>query len=75
MTLRQARKWFDDNYDVIRETFYAIHTAPTGGLLNAKVVAVDNRGDLELRCHYDNYDNDEDAWTWFLNPGEMRFYS
>lgn len=75
MTLKQARKFFDDNYDAIREAFYADHSGPTGGLLNPKVVGVESDGDLEIRCHYDNYDNEDDSWTWFLDPKTMRFYT
>lgn len=75
MSLRQARKWFDDHYDALRDLFYATHAAPTGGLCNATVIAVDSHGHLEIRCHYDGYDNDEDAWTWFLEPADREFYS
>ncbi len=74
MSLRRARQWFEDNYGELRAVFYADHTGPTGGLLNATVVAVDSHGHLELRCFYDNYDNDEDAWTWFLDPYKREFY-
>lgn len=74
MSLKQARSFFKKNYDRLRELFYAEHTAPTGGLLNPRVMAVEN-GDLVIRCHYDNYDNDEDAWTWYLDPKTDRFYT
>jgi hypothetical protein len=73
-TLKQARKFFEENYDRIREAFYADHVGPTGGLLNPRVVGVEG-GDLEIRCHYNNYDNDEDAWTWFLDPANLTFYN
>ena len=74
MSLRNARKWFNDNFDDIRDAFYEKFQAPCGGLYNPQVVCVDSLGHLEIRCHYDNYDNDEDSWTWFLVPGTLKFY-
>ena len=38
---------------------------PTGGFCNPVVEYEDERS-IIFRCHYDNYDNEEDSWHWEL---------
>ncbi len=47
---------------------------PTGGFLNPTFVSV-HRGDVEFRCCYDNYDNEEDSWTWYWDSKTGKFYN
>lgn len=47
---------------------------PTGGFLNPTVEHDDGK-DILFRCHYDNYDTEEDAWHYGFNISTGRFYT
>ncbi len=32
-------------------------------------------GQVEFRCYYDNYDNEEDSWTWYWDEAAGQFYN
>jgi hypothetical protein len=66
-SLRDARKIWKRFGKEICELFSSHFTAPTGGLINARVVRVEN-GCIVFRCHYDNYDNDDDSWELWFDP-------
>jgi hypothetical protein len=45
-----------------------------GGLYNPKIVFMDEN-EIEFRCNYDNYEDDEDSWTWYFDRKSRRFYN
>jgi hypothetical protein len=47
---------------------------PTGGFLNPTFVS-EHRGHVEFRCFYDNYDNEDDSWTWYWDSKTGEFYN
>lgn len=51
----------------------------TGGLINPRLVCMLDDHTMELRCHYDGYDDniDEDGngWTWYYNLRTGEFYN
>jgi hypothetical protein len=73
-TTAQASKWVYRNRERIRTEFRKQFTAPTGGLINPRVVGVEH-GEIVFRCHYDGYRALDDCWTWYLNPVTMRFHN
>ena len=47
---------------------------PNGRFCNPKLVDENSR-DMEFRCHYDDYDNEDDSWTWYFDKKVGEFYS
>lgn len=74
-TMRSAAQWLRWNLDRVQEAFREQYPhLPNGRLHNPRIVGV-SPGEIELRCHYDNYDNDDDSWSWYLDPATMRFHN
>ena len=46
---------------------------PVGGFINPEIVSEDNR-DILFRCHYDNYESEEDVWYYGFNLATRQFY-
>ena len=46
---------------------------PVGGLLNPEIVEEDDRYIL-FRCHYNNYESEEDVWYYGFNLATRQFY-
>lgn len=46
----------------------------TGGFYNPQLI-VEGGSTQEFRCHYNDFDNDDDAWTWYWNKEDKVFFS
>ena len=46
---------------------------PVGGFYNPKIV-YENDKEIEFMCSYDNFESEEDSWTWYYLKDEERFY-
>ena len=61
--------------DALHDLFEAQYPGlPVGNFCNPEAVCEDD-GTIEFRCHYDNYDNEEDEWTWYFDKRTRRFYN
>ena len=73
--------WLDDvcsrecSYCHLVAIFDEQFDSPTGGFYNPHLTCKHENGDLEFRCHYDNYDNEEDSWTWYYSKETNKFYN
>lgn len=38
-------------------------------------LAVEDATTLEFRCYYNNYDNEDDSWTWYYNKKTKVFFN
>lgn len=48
---------------------------PTGGFINPTIESVtDDGNEIEFRCFYDNFDNEDDAWHYTYNRSTGQFY-
>ena len=47
---------------------------PVGGLINPEIVDIEN-DQLLFRCHYDNFESDEDSWHYGFNLKTRKFCS
>jgi hypothetical protein len=65
--------WTPAAWDVIETAFKKTHTSCVGGLYNPRVVAADKRT-ITIRCHYDNYADDDDAWEFELDRQTGKFF-
>lgn len=45
---------------------------PTGGFYNPRLIE-EYDSYMVFRCHYNNFDNDDDAWTWYWNKEDKTF--
>ena len=69
MNWKQA--YFDILHVVFDRQFPAL---PTGEFLNPQLVC-ETADFLEFRCFYDNYDNEDDEWTWYYDKKSGKFYN
>ena len=47
---------------------------PVGGFINPEIVGESDTRVL-FRCHYDNYESDEDVWYYGLDLASKTFYA
>lgn len=73
MTKQQANQFLQENRHELTEAFERQFNLPVGGFYNPTVVYAD-RNEIEFRCFYDNFDNDEDSWTWYYDLKTKEFY-
>lgn len=45
---------------------------PCGGFYNPRLIA-EYSPYMEFRCHYNDFDNEEDSWTWYWNKEDEAF--
>lgn len=46
---------------------------PVGGLINPEIVE-ETDTDLTFRCHYDNFESEEDVWHYGFDLMTRQFY-
>lgn len=47
---------------------------PVGGFLNPEIVAENDRR-IVFRCHYDNYENEDDVWHYGFDIATQQFHA
>ena len=73
MTTQQAEKFLQENRSELNVIFEQQFNLPVGGFYNPKVVWASD-SEIEFRCHYNNFDNDVDSWTWYYDVKDRVFY-
>lgn len=74
MNTQQAKSYLKENYNELACLFETQICAPVGGFYNPSVVYAD-ANEIEFKCHYDNFDNEEDCWSWFFDIQNREFYN
>ena len=46
---------------------------PVGGFYNPEIVEMDDR-EIEFRGHYNNFESEEDSWSYFFDIKTQEFY-
>lgn len=73
--LQPKLTWLDIDLDKFSKIFDAQFLGlPTGGFCNPELVAEDEKN-MEFWCYYDNFDNEEDGWTWYYHKTSGEFYN
>ena len=75
MNLRQARKYFERNYQKLTRLFYEQYgDLPCGGWKNPRVSCVLDDDTIEIHCHYDMLDTKDESWEYLFNMKTEQFY-
>lgn len=75
LTAESAERFLKENRSALgREFGRQYPDLNVGGFYNPTVVSVSGAV-IEFSCHYNGFEREEDAWTWFYDANAREFYN